>query len=185
MSRVLTREHVVRGACRYFLRHGTVAMTELATSLAISRATLYRIVHSRDALLGEVLWRLADGVLTRARGRVSRGRGIDGVLEVTRLFAGQVRSAEPFRRFLCAEPETATRVLLSASGQVHRRAVLAQREILLENADPVWLPVAPDQQAYLYVRLAESALYGELLDGVELDLVLTERAARAVLASPG
>lgn len=183
MSRVLTSEHVVRGACRYFLRHGTVTMTELATDLAISRATLYRIVHSRDALLGEVLWRLADGVLTHTR-HTRLGDGIDGVLEVTRVFAGQVRAAAPFRRFLRAEPETAARVLLGASGQVHRRAVLAQREILLENAGPAWLPAAPDQQAYLYVRLAESALYGELLDGVELDLGLTERAARALLTSP-
>lgn len=184
MSRVLTREHVVRGGCRFFLRHGTVDMAELATSLAISRATLYRIVHSRDALLGEVLWLLGDGLLNRARRHGRPGAGVDGVLEVTRLFVGQLRSAEPFRTFLRAEPETAARVLLTASGHVHRRVVVAQRNILLEHAGPTWLPAAPDQQAYLYVCLAEAALYAELLHGLRLDLSLTERAARALLTLP-
>src|SRR5262245_38926537 len=113
MSRVLTREHVIRGGCQFFVRHGTVDMAELAASLAISRATLYRIVHSRDALLGEVLWLLGDRVLTHARRRGGHV-GIDGVLEVTRLFAAQLRSAEPFRVFLRTEPETAARVLLTA-----------------------------------------------------------------------
>jgi hypothetical protein len=158
-------------------------MAELATSLAISRATLYRIVHSRDALLGEVLWLLGDSLLNHARRRGDLA-GVDGVLEVTRLFAAQLRVAKPFRVFLRAEPETAARVLLSASGHVHRHAVLAQREILLEHAGPAWLPTAPDQQAYLYVCLAEAALYAEFLDGVRLDSALTERVARALLTSP-
>lgn len=183
MSRVVTREQVVRGACRFFLRHGTVDMGELAASLAISRATLYRIVHSRDALLGELLWLLGDRLLTRAR-RARRLSGVEGVLEVTRLFADQVRAAAPFRAFLRAEPETAARVLLGASGRVHHRAVLAQQEILLENRNPAWSPASPDQQAYLYVRIVESALYAELLDGARLDPGLAERAARAVLSAP-
>lgn len=181
MSRVLTKDHVIVGGCQFFVRHGTVDMAELAASLAISRATLYRIVHSRDALLGEVLWLLADNLLTHARRRGGVG-GVDGVLEVTRLFAAHLRAAKPFQVFLRAEPETAARVLLSASGHVHRRAVLAQREILLENAGPAWLPTAPEQQAYLYVCLTESALYAELLGGVQLDRALTERAARGLLA---
>lgn len=180
MSRVLTREHVIRGGCQFFVRHGTVDMAALAASLAISRATLYRIVHSRDALLGEVLWLLGDHLLTQARRR-GGDAGIDGVLEVTRLFTAWLRAATPFQVFLRAEPETAARVLLTTSGHVHRHVVRAQREILLEKACAQWLPAAPEQQAYLYVCLAESALYGELLGGVRLDLALIERAARGLL----
>jgi AcrR family transcriptional regulator len=183
MSRVVTPERVVRGACRFFLRHGTIDMGELAASMAISRATLYRVVHSRDALLGEVLWRLGDALLIRAR-RARQHSGVDGVIEVTRLFTAQVRAAEPFRAFLRAEPETAARVLLTASGGVHRRAVLAQQEILRENSGPAWSPASPHQQAYLYVRLVESALYADLLDDARLDPGLAERAARALLVAP-
>lgn len=176
----------MHGACRFFLRHGMVDMDRLASSLAISRATLYRVVHSRDGLLGEVLWRLAERLLRQARAQRRRG-GPDGVLEVTRWFVDRLRAAVPFHAFLRREPETAARVLFHASSGVHRRAVLAQREILLEAhaADQPWSSATLDQVAYLYVRIVESALYAELLGAVPLDPDLTERAARAVLRQPG
>ncbi|WP_030546108.1 QsdR family transcriptional regulator [Streptomyces albus] len=181
--RVVSRGEVVRGACHYFLRHGTVDMDALAPALAVSRATLYRVAGSRDALLGDVLWRLADGLLARAR-RSRRSTGVDGVLEVTRRFTAELRGATPFRHFLRTDPETATRLL--TSGVVHRRAVLAQRAILLE-AGGVGSAGSPaglaelDELAYLYVRVVESALYAELLSGRPPDFVRAERAARAVL----
>src|SRR5687768_6039636 len=65
--RVVSERDVVRGGCRLFLERGTVEMDALAGSLAISRATLYRVVHSRDRLLGDVLWQLGEATLTRAR----------------------------------------------------------------------------------------------------------------------
>lgn len=176
--RVVSREQVVRGACRFFLRHGAVDMDGVARSLAISRATLYRVVRGRDVLLGEVLWLLGERALARAR-RERRCAGVDGVLEVTRRFADELRVSAPFRAFLRAEPETAARVLFHPS--VHRRAVRAQREILLEVSGP-WSAAALDQVAFLYVRIVESAIYAELLGGVPLDHALAERAARAVLA---
>lgn len=179
-GRVVSRDQVVRGACRFFLRHGGVDMDGLASSLAISRATLYRVVHSRDGLLGDVLWVLADRVLERARSERTSG-GVEGVLEVTRRFVGRLRAAGPFRAFLSGEPETAARVLFNASGGVHRRAVAAQKEILLEVDGGPWSTAALDQVAFLYVRIVESALYAELLTGSPLDPELAERAARTVL----
>ncbi|PRX44702.1 hypothetical protein B0I33_111216 [Prauserella shujinwangii] len=178
--RVVTREQVVRGGCRYFVRRGTIDMDALAASLAISRATLYRVVRARDAVLGDVLWLLGDDLLARAR-RERRRTGVDGVLEVTRRFAVLLRDAEPFRAFLRAEPGTAARVLFHPSGGVHRRAVLAQRDILLENRTESWAPSDPEQLAYLYVRIVESFLYADLLGGTEVAFTHAERAARALL----
>ncbi|QFZ24322.1 QsdR family transcriptional regulator [Saccharothrix syringae] len=178
--RVMSRDQVVRGACDFFLRHGGVDMERLATSLAISRSTLYRVVRSRDGLLGDVLWLLADRVLTRARQRRTHG-GAEGVLEVTRYFADRLRAAGAFRAFLRGEPETAARVLFNGSGALHRRAVSAQKQILLEVPGE-WAGAAGlDQVAFLYVRIVESALYAELLGGAPLDPDLVERAARTVL----
>ncbi|MCG8914559.1 QsdR family transcriptional regulator [Actinokineospora sp. PR83] len=184
--RVVSREQVVLGASRFFLRHGTVDMDRLATALAISRATLYRVVHSRDGLLGDVLWLLAERLLVRARQQRRRG-GDDGVLEVTQRFTDQLRGSAPFLAFLRGEPETAARVLFNATGGVHRRAVSAQREILREVHGPgaPWSPSALDQLAYLYVRIVESMIYAELLGGAPLDPDLAERAARAVLRPSG
>jgi AcrR family transcriptional regulator len=178
--RVVSREQVVRGGCRFFLRHGTVDMDRLAAGLAISRATLYRVVSGRDVLLADVLWQLGERTLAEAR-RERRSTGADGVLEVTRLFVDRLRESAPFRAFLRAEPETAARVLFHASCGVHRRVVSAQKEILLEARAAAEPSAALDQIAYLYVRIVESEVYAELLGGSPVDPELAERATRAVL----
>ncbi|MFC5056216.1 QsdR family transcriptional regulator [Saccharothrix xinjiangensis] len=182
--RVVTGEQVVLGACELFLRHGGVDMERLAASLAISRATLYRVVRGRDGLLGDVLWLLADRVLARARQRRAHG-GVEGVLEITRYFVDRLRVATPFLAFLRGEPDTAARVLFGGPAGVHRRAVRAQGRILLEvggeNGTAAFDRAALDQVAFLYVRIVESAIYAELLGGAPLDPDLVERAARTVL----
>ena len=182
--RVISERDVVRGACRFFLRHGTVEMDALATSLAISRATLYRVVHSRDRLLGDVLWELGEQLLNRARA-TSTATGVDGVLDVTHRFCTMLLRAESFRYFLRTEPKTATRVLFTPAGGVHIRAVAAQQEILLDAArrHGLTLPGDPAHLAYLYVRIIESSLYAELLTGQQPDLPLAERTIRSLLHS--
>jgi hypothetical protein len=151
--RVLAPGAVVRGAARQFQSSGSLDMDLLATQLAISRATLYRIAGSRDALLGDALWALGGRALDRARA-ARRRPGVDGVIEVSRRFADRVWSAGAMRRFVAAEPSTAARVLFTPSGEVQRRAVLAQRDIFAE----AWVkpPGDPLQLALLYVRIMES-----------------------------
>lgn len=175
--RVISEPQVVLGACRHFLRHATLDMDTLAVELAVSRATLYRVVHSRDRLLGAVLWRLGERLLVDAR----RGRtrsGVDGVLQVTNRFCGELRKSTPFRTFLAEEPVTAARVLFTDIGGVHRRVVAAQHQILLEAGTAG----ACTDLAYLYVRMVESELYAELLTGRRLDPQVAERAARSLLS---
>ncbi|MCO1597489.1 QsdR family transcriptional regulator [Micromonospora sp. RHAY321] len=179
--RVISAERVVQGGCLFFLRNATVDMDALAGALTVSRATLYRVVHSRDRLLGDVLWRLAERLLTQARAETTT-TGVDGVLETTRRFAVAVRQARPFRAFLRAEPATAARVLFTPAGGVHARVVDAQRGILVAAAaDPAWSPADLDGAAFLYVRIVESMLYAELIHGRRADPATAERAARAVL----
>ena len=57
----MSLDQVADAGCEYFLNHATIDMDELALTLAVSRATLYRVVNSRDRLLGEVLWCLDHG----------------------------------------------------------------------------------------------------------------------------
>jgi AcrR family transcriptional regulator len=178
---VVSSDDVVIGACRFFLRHATIDMDKVAVDLAISRATLYRVVHSRDRLLGDVLWRLAEGMLNRARAQRSSA-GVDGVLEITRHFSAGLLESAPFREFLRTEPDTAARVLFTASGGVHRRAVEFQCEILRDLAtEEGWPRTDLDHLAYLYVRIIESMLYAELLTGRRPDPEPAERAIRALL----
>jgi AcrR family transcriptional regulator len=179
--RVVSRERVVQGGCAFFLRHATVEMDGLADSLSVSRATLYRVVHGRDVLLGDVLWRLGERALAQARDETTTP-GLDGVLETTRRFTALLRHAAAFRAFLRAEPATAARVLFTPAGGVHARVVEAQKGILAAAAvDPAWSPDDLDGAAFLYVRIIESALYAELISGRRADPATAERAARAVL----
>ncbi|GIM91063.1 QsdR family transcriptional regulator [Paractinoplanes toevensis] len=178
--KVIGHGDVVRGAVRQFRSYGSLDMDLLATQLAVSRATLYRVAGSRDALLGDALWLLGDRLLARARA-ARRQAGPDGVIEVSRRFSERLRASRPMRRFIGAEPQTAARVLFTPSGEVHRRAILAQRDIFVEagagrTTDDLFPP------AFLYVRIMESVLYGELFSGRAVEFASAERALRALLS---
>ncbi len=180
--RVLTYDDVLVGARTHFLRHGTITLDNLAKELAVSRATLYRLITGRDELLGDVLWQLGEPILRNAittRGTAS----VDAILEISLDFYRAMSQAIPFRRFLANEPGTAVRVLFTPAGRVHARAATVQKEIF-EQAKANGLDLADDLDglAYLYVRIIESLLYADLLSGRESDLALIERAARAILA---
>jgi AcrR family transcriptional regulator len=181
-ARVINVEQVISAGCRYFVRHGTVDMDELAVVLAVSRATLYRVINSRDRLLGEVLWRLAEEAIDQARARRTRD-GIEGVLDVVRGFANELLDAESFRHFIATEPEAATRVLFTPTGGgLHRRGVKAVTELFDEAAPSgPWIVDDRDNVAYLLVRIVESLCFSELLAGTPPDRDLAERTIRALL----
>lgn len=180
VRRVVSHDMVVRGGSAYLLEHGTLDMADLANTLAVSRATLYRVVGSRDRLLGDVLWRLGGRTLDAAR-RARTYRGVDGIIEVTRRFADSMLTAEAFHRFVIDEPDTAARVLFTPAGRVHERFVVAQKEIFLEAGLDGWSPTELDHLAYLYIRMVESTLHAELLNGRRPDFDLAERVLRALL----
>ena len=181
-ARVINVEQVVSAGCRVFLQRGTVDMDELALALAVSRATLYRVINSRDRLLGEVLWRLAEQGFDRARASRTRN-GVEGVLEVVHQFSDELLGSRPLRHFIATEPEAATRVLFTASGVgLHRRSVEAVKE-LFDEADPTgpWIVDDRENVAYLLVRIVESLCFAELLAGTPPDRDLAERTIRALL----
>lgn len=182
--RVITYDDVVRAGTRQFLRRGTVDMQALARDLAVSRATLYRVVPGRDRVLGDVLWSLATPILARAR-EAREGGGVDGLVEVLRRFGLEIMAAEPFRAFIHAEPEAATRVLFTPAGGVHERFVAANAGLIREavETEGLSLPFDLDTAAYVFARIYESMWYADLLSGREPDLEVADRAARAVLTA--
>jgi AcrR family transcriptional regulator len=179
---VISVEQVISAGCRYFLQHGSVDMDEVALALAVSRATLYRVINSRDRLLGEVLWQLAERSLDRARARRTR-TGIEGVLDVVGRFSDEILDSRPLRHFIATEPEAATRAFFTpAGGGLHRRSVKAVKELFDEAAPPgPWIVDDRDNIAYLLVRIVESLCFAELLAGTPPDRDLAERTIRALL----
>ncbi len=187
----------MEAGCRFFARHGMLDLEQVAVDLAVSRATLYRVVSSRDRLLAEVLWRLAQRSLDRARARRTRD-GVEGLLEVVRCFSRQMLASKALRQFVAQEPQTATRVLSSPDGGVNRLAIAAATRLfdevgltggpspmaVLGVADGAGVAARlvedPARVAYLLVRIVESLCFAEV-SGTTPDLELTEQTIRALL----
>ena len=180
--RIIDVSTIVRGGVRQFASRSTVDMDDLAADLAVSRATLYRVAGSREALLGEVLWARTSHLLGEARAERA-GSGVDGVLEVSRHFARRMLASAPLRRFLGREPEVASRVLFTPNAVVYQGVVGAQAEIFAESGVTAQLPPGTDVPylAFLYVHTVGATLYFDLFTGRRPDLAVVERALRALL----
>ncbi|GIE83185.1 hypothetical protein Aph02nite_91350 [Actinoplanes philippinensis] len=176
---MIAPEVLLRGAAYHYLQHSTIDMDILAGELAISRATLYRAVGSRDALLGEVFWAIAKVLIAEAAGEAG-GTGPDRVIAVSRIFTELLDSAPQMRTFVAAEPQTAARVLFTAAAELRHHAIDAQLRIFVESGiegDPADLR----RRAALYLRTLEGVLYGPLLGSGPIAFEAAEPALRALL----
>jgi hypothetical protein len=188
-TRVITTDQAITAGCRYFLDHGTVDMDAIAVRLAVSRATLYRVMSSRDRLLAEVLWRLTSETITWAKASRTSD-GVDGVIEVVRAFTRGALSSKALHRFISHEPEAAVRVLSTPAGGVQHRAIAALRGLFEETGlcgpprdgvPGLRLVENPDDVAYLVLRIIESVCCATPLTGSQPDPDLTEESIRALL----
>lgn len=183
-GRVVEHDAVVRAAHRQFAREGDVDMDALARTLAVSRATLYRVAGSRDRLLGDVLWQRGRRGMADAEA-AARGTGVDRVVDLARRFNETVIGDAPLRGFLARDPATAFRVLFTPEGRVHDRFVELWCRVLTDEvaAGRLVLTMEPGAMAFLFVRLGESVLYADLLGGRRPDLDLAAHVQRALLTS--
>lgn len=180
--RVITYDDAVRAARRRFVATSSVDMNELGRDLAVSRATLYRVVASHDRLLGDVLWGMAGPTLVRAVRDSRDEHGIDRIIAISNRFEGDITAFVPLQRWLRDDPLAASRVLFTPAGAVHERCVAAFGRIFADAVERggLALPCGPEEFAYLYVRLGESLMYGGLLAGVDPDPVAAESIRRAI-----
>ncbi|MBU2662744.1 hypothetical protein KOI35_04415 [Actinoplanes bogorensis] len=182
--RVVSHEQVVRAGVEHFLERSTLDMEALAGGMAISRATLYRVAGSRDALLEAVLAAVTTTMFDEARA-VRTESGFDGVVEVSRHFGEQLRSPV-LARFLRLDAEAAGRILFTPAGGVHESAVAAQIEVFRETGVAAQLPDDADlgRIAYLYVRMVGTFLYSEFFTGRRADFDELIPSLRALLNQP-
>lgn len=186
--RVVEHEQAFDVGYVMFLSHGDIDMHRLADQLAVSRATLYRVVGSRDRLLGDILWHLARRTLDRVLVEATAA-GLDGVeriLTASTEFSRYVRHFEPLQRLLRSDPLTAFRVLFTPAGGVHERFVDAWAEEFAEAeaAGELTLPFEVNKLAYIHVRIGESMLYADVLAGRDPDIELAEMIRRAIFEMP-
>jgi AcrR family transcriptional regulator len=171
-----------RVARRWFMAGRRIEMQELAAELGVNRATLFRWVGSRDDLLGEVLWSLAEPTLAAAV-EASEGNGAQRITGVIGHFAAMLDEADFLREFLRREPERALRILTTRAGTVQGRLVGAIDTLLNDEVSRGNLrsPLPLHDLAYLIVRIVESFLYAEFITGEGPDIAMAELAVGALL----
>lgn len=180
--RVIDYDEVVAAGARRFVGTCTIDLQDLASDLAVSRATLYRVIDGRDRVLGDVIWWFGRTHHDDARAAIG-GHGADRVVGVLRRFGETILGQRSFRAFLRQEPDVAARVLFTPAGGVHERFVAANADLLREAAGGGPLPFDLDTTAYVVSRLYESMWYADLLSDREPDLDVADRAAHAVLSA--
>ena len=176
----------LREARRRFLKGQRIDMGEVATSLAISRATLYRWVGDREQLLGEILWSLAEAGLKDARAhadRTARDKGVDWIVRYNAHFVRATARFDPIRKFIEAEPDIALRVMTTNRGVAEGRLIEVMRQALEERARAGHLRLRLDAAdlAYVIVRVSESFIWRKFITGDEPDLEKASQVVRVLL----
>jgi hypothetical protein len=154
-----------------FLRGERFGVEELASELAISRATAYRWAGNAEQLAGMVIASLAEDTFRRACREV-HGRGASRVVAVMARGMRYVATSEAYRAFVARDPQKALRLVASKDGPVQQRTIALHEELLEEEMrrGTLRLPVDAHTMAYALVRLVESFLYADAIAGEKPDL---------------
>jgi AcrR family transcriptional regulator len=160
-----------------------VDMTALAEELGINRVTLYRWVGSRDSLLVEVLWSLADRALVWADDQVVDLAGGERVVEVVTRFLDRVILDPGMQRFLMDEGELAMRLLTRADHDFQPRLTNAVHRLLADEEARGQLQLSADlgEVAFAIVRIIESYTYLDLILGEKPEAKRAEPILRLML----
>jgi AcrR family transcriptional regulator len=175
-----SRDEVLGLATGRFLNGARVDVQAIAAELGLGRTTLYRWFGSRDGLIGEVLVRVSEPLLKRAR-KAARGRGGHALLDTFDRFNRSLAEAPALRQFVENEHEAALRVITSGAGNVQPHMVglitgLISEELSAGTYEP---PVEPSTLGYAIVRLGEAFLFNDAVAGMrgEVDRLRDVQAA--------
>ena len=183
-QRVVGHQSVLHVAERMFDATGCVDMAELAVRVGVSRATLYRVVGSRERLLGDVLWWQGRRVMEHVAPQVTAS-GTERLVQLASAFNQRLIAYRPLRRFLREDPVLAHHVLFLSEARVHSRFVALWHDLFNDAAarGEITLPFDVDELAFLWVRTGESMLYADLMSGLEPRVELAERVQRLLLSA--
>ncbi|MFC6881739.1 MULTISPECIES: QsdR family transcriptional regulator [Actinomadura] len=174
------RRAAVRLARRCFLAGRRIEMNALAAELGVSRVTLNRWVGSRDRLIGEINWSLAEPALREARARAA-GTGADAVAATMEEFTRTVLAAPFMHVFLRREGDIALRVLTTNRSDLQRNIIgFVERTLHEERVVPP-APLDLSDLAYVVVRIGESFTYIDMITGGAPDPAKIGHAVRALL----
>jgi AcrR family transcriptional regulator len=161
-----TAEDALTLARRWWLQGRRVDMGALAAELGVNRVTLYRWHGSRDRLLVEVIWALADRTLTDLDEALD-ATGPERLVQLVTGFLQAVIANPGMQRWLADEGELAMRLLTRHDHDFQPRLIAAihARLVAEQQAGRLDVPADLAEVAYVIVRLIESYTYLDLITG--------------------
>lgn len=172
-------------AARWYVECRRLDMQGLADELGISRATLFRRVGGREALLGSALWAVTERSLAVAAKRWEREKSSDALHTTGSLrhFNAIVARSAGLRRLLDDEPATAMRILTDPRGRIQPGIVASVADSLRWDVEEYGLDpiIEPEDLAYALVRIGESFLYADVLAARKPDVDKADRLQRALI----
>ena len=173
-----TATDAFRLARRRWLAGERVDMSAMAGELDVNRVTLYRWIGSREAVLVDIVWGLAEQTLADVSAEV-RGHGAERVVAMVTRFVEAVISNPGMQRWLADEGELAMR-LLTRSDRGFQPRLIDWVDGLLEREE-VELDADRREVAYVIVRVIESYTYIDLILGERPDARRAEPILRLLL----
>jgi AcrR family transcriptional regulator len=177
-----TAEDALLLARRRFQAAQRIDMGAIADDLGVNRVTLYRWVGSRDRLLVEVLWSLAEATLARRDAEVG-APGAERIVQVVTRFIDDCLTNAGMQRLLGEEGERTMRLLTRRDKGFQPRLIAAIQGMLTEETEAGRLDLPADLHdiAYVVVRLIESYVYLDIITGEEPDARRAEPVLRLLL----
>ena len=177
-----TLADAVRLGRHKFLAGQRIDMSAVADQLGVNRVTLYRWIGSRDRLLIEVIWSLAERAI-RAADQSTKARGAERIVQITTKFIDTVITNLGMQSWLAEEGEHAMRLLTRHETDFQPRLIHAIEHLLAQETDAgrLDLPVDHHDLAYVIVRLIESYTYLDLITGEDPQTRTAEPILRMLL----
>jgi AcrR family transcriptional regulator len=155
-------------ARRAWLAGERVDMQALANDLGIARNTLYRWTGGRERLLTDVIWSLAEDLITDIWQSNAKLEGVDRLLHTFRAFVTPTVRFPALQAFLRSETHAALRLLTSRGGYQTRLVDAVERLIREEQERGTFTPRAdPGLLAYALVRTIEGFTYNDGIAAID------------------
>jgi AcrR family transcriptional regulator len=162
--------------------HHRVDVQAIAAELGLGRATVYRWFGDREKLLGEVIIRATEPVLSECR-RGLAGDGGPGLLETFDRFNRALADAPALRSFVEQEHDAAMRIIASGAGIVQPRIVELITGLIAEEVEAGTYrpPLEPEVLGYAIVKLAQAFLFNDAVVGIRGDVDRLREVEAALL----
>lgn len=157
-------------------------MAALAAEIGVGRATIHRWFGTRERLIGDVLWSLAERSLDDVELEAD-GRGPDRIAWVVTQLGARFLESRAIRAFVTAEP-AAMRILVAPESQIMERYTARLQRMLEVEQRLEALPshLRPQELAPVLMRVSAGLTVANLVTDLPPDLATIERAVRALLA---